>query len=340
MLVAVAKALDHASMDDGVPAAHGQEAHVSVVVPVFEEHESLPILTEQILSVARDHDVALSELIFIDDGSRDESWSVLKQLADSHDLVTAIRLRRNFGKATALNVGIEAAVGDIIVTMDADLQDDPAELPSLIKTIESGYDLVSGWRERRNDPMSKTWPSWLYNKVTSWLSGIQLHDFNCGYKAYRREVFDSVDLYGEMHRYVPVLAHSLGFKVGEVPVEHHARRYGQSKYGFKRFLRGFLDLLTVITITRYARTPGHLFGMIGMVLLSLGVVTLGYLTGLKLLTGASIGGRPMLLFGGLEVVVGVQIMLFGLLSEMINSHTTGLDTKVLIKEKTTSLKAG
>ena len=314
-----------------------QRANVSVVVPVYEEHESLPILAEQVLSVAQAHDIDLIELIFVDDGSRDESWPVLKALAVEHELVTAIRLRRNFGKATALNVGIEAAKGDIIVTMDADLQDDPAELPRLIEAMNSGYDLVSGWRERRNDPMSKTWPSWLYNKVTSWLSGIQLHDFNCGYKAYRREVFDSVDLYGEMHRYVPVLAHSLGFKVGEVPVEHHARRYGRSKYGIKRFLRGFLDLLTVITITRYARTPGHLFGMIGIVLLTLGVITLSYLTGLKLFTGAKIGGRPMLLFGGLAVVVGVQIMLFGLLSEMINSRTTGLEPKVLIKEKVTGL---
>ncbi|MGI9491232.1 MAG: glycosyltransferase family 2 protein [Geminicoccaceae bacterium] len=336
--MAVAEIRKAAPAGDRHQVAEEQPANVSVVVPVYEEHESLPILAQQILSVARENNIDLTELIFVDDGSRDGSWSVLKALAVEHDLVTAIRLRRNFGKATALNVGIEAAKGEIIVTMDADLQDDPAELPRLIETMNAGYDLVSGWRERRNDPLSKTWPSWLYNKVTSWLSGIQLHDFNCGYKAYRREVFDSVDLYGEMHRYVPVLAHSLGFKVGELPVEHHARRYGQSKYGFKRFLRGFLDLLTVITITRYARTPGHLFGMIGIVLLTLGVVTLSYLTGLKLFTGAKIGGRPMLLFGGLAVVVGVQIMLFGLLSEMINSRTTGLEAKVLIKEKVTGLE--
>ncbi len=308
---------------------------VSVVVPVYEERDSLVALTDQILEVAERHDVGLHELIYVDDGSRDGSWSVLNELAVSRPQVTAIKLRRNFGKATALNVGIEASSGDVIVTMDADLQDDPAELPRLIETMNTGYDLVSGWRERRNDPMSKTWPSWLYNKVTSWLSGIELHDFNCGYKAYRREVFDSVDLYGEMHRYVPVLAHSLGFKVGEVPVQHHPRRFGQSKYGMRRFMRGFLDLLTVLTITRYARTPGHLFGAIGIALLTLGVVTLGYLSGLKLFTGAHIGGRPMLLFGGLAVVVGVQILLFGLLSEMINSHTAGLDAKVLIKERVT-----
>ncbi|MGI9434119.1 MAG: glycosyltransferase family 2 protein [Geminicoccaceae bacterium] len=329
-----------AKVRDAAPAANGRQAEVSIVVPVFDECESLPILTEQICAVARNHKVGLCELIFVDDGSRDGSWGVLESLAAENDLVTVIKLRRNFGKSTALNVGIEAASGDIIVTMDADLQDDPAELPRLIEALDAGYDLVSGWRARRNDPMSKTWPSWLYNKVTSWLSGIQLHDFNCGYKAYRREVFDSVDLYGEMHRYVPVLAHSLGFKVGEVPVEHHARQYGHSKYGIRRFMRGFLDLLTVLTITRYARTPGHLFGAIGIALLTLGTVTLGYLIGIKIFAGAHIGGRPMLLFGALAVVVGVQILLFGLLSEMINSHAAGLETKVLIKEKVRGAKIG
>lgn len=329
-----------AEVEQAVPIPDRRSCKVSIVIPVFEEHESLSILTEQVLNVARGHDVDLHELIFVDDGSRDDSWPVLKELAAKNGLVAAIKLRRNFGKATALNVGIEAASGDIIVTMDADLQDDPAELPRLIEKMKTGYDLVSGWRERRNDPMSKTWPSWLYNRATSWLSGIQLHDFNCGYKAYRREVFDSVDLYGEMHRYVPVLAHSLGFKVGEVPVEHHARRYGQSKYGFRRFMRGFIDLLTVLTITRYSRTPGHLFGAIGIALLGLGLVTLSYLTGLKLFTGAQIGGRPMLLFGGLAVVIGVQILLFGLLSEMINSHTTGLETRVLIKERAPGPRTG
>jgi glycosyltransferase involved in cell wall biosynthesis len=313
---------------------------VSVVIPVFEEHESLPHLAERIFEVAEAYDFGLHELIFVDDGSRDGSWPVMQKLAREKRQVTAIRLRRNFGKATALNIGIEAANGDIIVTMDADLQDDPAELPRMIDTIQSGYDLVSGWRERRNDPMSKTWPSWLYNKVTSLLSGIQLHDFNCGYKAYRREIFDSVDLYGEMHRYVPVLAHSLGFKVSEIPVEHHARRFGRSKYGFKRYMRGFIDLLTVLTITRYARTPGHLFGAIGIALLAIGMVALTYLTGLKLFTGAHIGGRPMMFFGGLSVVVGVQILLFGLLSEMINSHASGIEPKVLIKERVSQADGG
>ena len=329
-----------ASVEKAFSMSERQALRVSIVVPVYEEHESLQPLTDQIFDVAERNDFGLHELIFVDDGSRDGSWAVMKELAATRPKVTAIRLRRNFGKAAALNVGIEASEGDIIVTMDADLQDDPVELPRLIETMKSGYDLVSGWRERRNDPLSKTWPSWLYNKATSWLSGIHLHDFNCGYKAYRREVFDSVDLYGDMHRYVPVLAHSLGFRVGEVPVEHHARRYGVSKYGFKRFMRGFIDLLTVLTITRYARRPGHLFGAIGIALLGIGVLALSYLTGLKLFTGAQIGGRPMMFFGGLSVVVGVQILFFGLLSEMINSQAKGLEPEFLIKERVSRSKRG
>jgi glycosyltransferase involved in cell wall biosynthesis len=313
---------------------------ISIVVPVFDEQESLPLLTTRLLEVITAHGLVLRELIFVDDGSRDGSWTVLEQLAADHDEVRAIRLRRNFGKSTALNVGIEAAHGAIIITMDADLQDDPAELPRLVEAVKGGYDLVSGWRERRNDPLSKTWPSWLYNRVTSWMSGINIHDFNCGYKAYRRDIFDTVDLYGEMHRYVPVLAHSLGFRVGEVAVQHHSRRFGHSKYGFRRYLRGFIDLMTVLTITRYARRPGHLFGGIGVLLLAIGMVVLTYLSGLKIFTGANIGTRPALLFGALSVVVGVQIFLFGLLSEMINSHTAGLDPKVLIKDKAPPTEAG
>ncbi len=306
---------------------------ISIVVPVFDEQDSLPPLTAAILKVAAQHKLDLRQLIFVDDGSRDGSWAVLERLAAANPVVTAIRLRRNFGKSMALNAGIEVATGSIIVTMDADLQDDPAELPRLLAPLAEGYDLVSGWRERRDDPLSKTLPSRLYNAVTARLSGISLHDFNCGYKVYRREIFDSVEIYGELHRYVPVLAHSLGFKVGEVAVQHHARKHGVSKYGFRRFLRGFLDLLTVLTITRYSRTPGHLFGAIGTVLLLLGVAVLAYLTGIKLLDNAKIGDRPLLMFGALSVIVGLQVTLFGLLSEMINSRTDSISPRKLIKER-------
>lgn len=292
-------------------------SRISVVVPAMDEEDSLPILVERVVGVCAAAGIDLAEIILIDDGSADRTWSVMESLAAERPVVRSIRLRRNFGKATALMVGIEASTGDIVVTMDADLQDDPDELPAFLAKLDEGYDLVSGWKEKRNDPTSKTLPSRFFNKVTSRMSGIDLHDFNCGYKAYRREIFNSVQLYGELHRYVPVLAHALGYRVGELSVRHHARQFGRSKYGFKRFLRGFLDLLTVMMITRYAYRPAHLFGGIGTLLSASGSVILGYLFLLKVFTGASIGDRPLLLLGALLVIVGVQFLLFGLLAELV-----------------------
>lgn len=305
---------------------------VSVVVPVLDEAESLPTLVKRLIEVAREFRIDLEQIILVDDGSRDHSWSVMRRLAVEYEPVTAIRLRRNFGKSTALNVGIVAASGSIIVTMDADLQDDPAELPHFLAAMASGYDVVSGWKKIRNDPPSKTLPSRLFNRVTASVSGIALHDFNCGYKAYRREVFDMVELYGELHRFVPVLAHSMGFRIGELVVRHHRRRAGRSKFGARRFLHGFIDLLTVLTITRYARRPGHLFGGLGTIALIAGLSILFYLTGLKLFTGADIGHRPLLLLGALSVVVGMQTLLFGVLAELINSRTRGVDPSALVRE--------
>lgn len=313
--------------------ARSEEQSLSIVVPVFDEAESLPVLVERILAVVAEHALDLRQLILVDDGSSDGSWEVMRRLAGEHDAVVAIRLRRNFGKATAMNVGIDAAVGRIIVTMDADLQDDPAELPRFVAALTDGYDLVAGWRQERLDPLGKTMPSWLFNRVTGAVSGIELHDFNCGYKAYRREVFDTVELYGELHRYVPVLAHSLGFRVGELSVHHHPRRFGRSKYGIRRFLRGFIDLLTVLAITRYSRRPGHLFGGVGVLLSSAGVVVLLYLTALKLIAGADIGNRPLLLLGILGIIVGLQILLFGVLAELINSRTAGPAPPALVRER-------
>lgn len=310
----------------------GAGVRVSVVVPVLDEASSLPTLTERILEVAEQFRIDLEQIILVDDGSRDESWSVMRGLAEKHPQVMAIRLRRNFGKSTALNVGIVAASGSIIVTMDADLQDDPAELPHFLAAMASGYDVVSGWKKIRNDPPSKTLPSRFFNRVTAWVSGIALHDFNCGYKAYRREIFDMVELYGELHRFVPVLAHSLGFRIGELVVRHHPRRAGQSKFGARRFLHGFIDLMTVLTITRYARRPGHLFGGLGTIALMAGLSILLYLTGLKLFFGADIGGRPLMLLGALSVVVGLQTLLFGILAELINSRTRSVDPSALIRE--------
>jgi glycosyltransferase involved in cell wall biosynthesis len=218
-------------------------------------------------------------------------------------------------------VGAGVASGAVIVTMDGDLQDDPSELPRFIEAIERGADLVSGWKKVRHDPLSKTLPSRLFNWVTAKMSGVKLHDFNCGYKAYRREIFDAVELYGELHRYTPVLANAYGYKVAELVVQHHPRQHGRSKYGVSRLLRGFLDLLTVMMITRYAYRPSHLFGGVGTVLGALGSVALVYLILLKLFTGASIGDRPLLMFGLLLTIVGAQLLVFGMLAELIISRS-------------------
>jgi glycosyltransferase involved in cell wall biosynthesis len=294
---------------------------LSIVVPAMNEEESLPPLVARITEVCAASGLALSDIVLVDDGSSDRTWAVMAQLAADNEPVQAIRLRRNFGKATALMVGIAACTGDVIITMDADLQDDPDEIPRFVEMLDAGCDLVSGWKKERHDPLTKTLPSRLFNAVTARISGVRLHDFNCGFKAYRREIFDSVELYGELHRYVPVLAHALGYRVGELPVRHHARKFGKSKYGMARYLRGFLDLLTVVLLTRFAYRPGHLFGGLGALFLVGGGGVLAYLAGLKLLTGASIGGRPLLLFGVMVVIIGLQLVLFGLLAELILSRT-------------------
>ncbi len=304
---------------------------LSVVIPVFNEEESLPVLVQRILGVVAENHLGLEQIILVDDGSTDGSWEIMRRLASEHAEITAVRLRRNFGKATALNIGINAATASIIITMDADLQDDPSELPRFIEAIEDGHDLVSGWKKMRYDPLSKTLPSRLFNWATAVLSGIPLHDFNSGFKAYRRQIFDSVELYGELHRFVPVLANSLGFRIGELVVRHHPRRFGKSKFGVRRFLHGFVDLLTVLAITRYARRPGHLFGGAGTVLLVAGLAVITYLSAIWI-GGAHIGGRPLLLFGVLAVILGLQVLFFGILAELINSRTPGAQPKTLVRE--------
>ena len=294
---------------------------LSIVVPAKDEEESLPLLVGRLLAVCGQNSVSVREIVLVDDGSRDGTWDVMMRLAAEHEAVRAIKLRRNFGKATALMVGIDACSGDVVITMDADLQDDPDEIPRFLQKLDSGWDVVSGWKKDRHDPLSKTLPSRVFNFFTAWISGVKLHDFNCGFKAYRREIFDSVDLYGELHRYVPVLAHALGYRVTEIPVRHHARKFGKSKYGVARYLRGFLDLLTVVMITRYAYRPGHFFGGVGAFFLLVGGGVLSYLTALKLVTGADIGGRPLLLFGVMVVIIGMQLVMFGMLAELILSRT-------------------
>ena len=245
--------------------------YVSIVVPLLNEDESLGELYAQILAamapLAKPY-----EIIFVDDGSTDKSFSVLQELHARDPRVKVVRFRRNFGKSSALSVGFHEAQGEFVVTMDADLQDDPAEIPGLIDMLNQGYDLVSGWKKRRHDPLSKTIPSKLANSVTAMMTGIPIHDMNCGLKAYRREVVKGVNVYGELHRYIPALAHWAGFRVGEKVVNHRSRQYGHTKFGIGRFSRGFLDLLTVLFTTRYIRRPLHLFGVWGIISFLIGVV--------------------------------------------------------------------
>jgi dolichol-phosphate mannosyltransferase len=291
---------------------------ISIVIPVYNEADSLKELKSQIdKAVAGSPMIGAASVVFVDDGSTDSSWQVIKEIAKQDAKVTAIRLRRNFGKATALDVGARAARADIIFTMDADLQDDPAELPRLLEKLDEGFDVVSGWKKARHDPLSKRLPSKLFNFATATLTGIRMQDFNCGFKVYRREVFESFAIYGELHRYIPVLAHSAGYRVGELAVVHHPRKFGVSKYGFRRYARGLLDLLTTLTITRYVRRPGHLFGGIGLIFSVMGFFILAYLSFLKLVLDQAIGTRPLLAFGGLLVIVGVQFLMFGMLAELL-----------------------
>ncbi len=257
------------------------------------------------------------EIIFIDDGSSDNTWGVIRELRAEDERIRGIRHRRNFGKAQALANGFAVASGDVIVTMDADLQDDPDELPHFLAKLNEGYDLVSGWKQRRKDPLGKTFPSKIFNRTVRAASGVPLHDFNCGYKAYRREVTQSIRLYGELHRFTPVLAHAQGFRIGEIPVKHHARTWGQSKYGWSRLVKGFLDLLTVVFLTQYRQRPMHLFGLPGLMALGLGIVIGLWLSADKLFTGAQIGTRPLLLLAVLLVVLGAQFFGLGLLGEYL-----------------------
>jgi glycosyltransferase involved in cell wall biosynthesis len=308
-----------------------QTVEVSVIIPILDECDNLPELynrlTETLTCLNRAY-----EIIFVDDGSSDASANLCRSLVQSDACVTLVELRRHFGKATALQVGFQVAKGDIIITMDGDLQDDPIEIPRFLKALEEGVDLVSGWKKVRQDPLTKTLPSKLFNLVTSTLTGIKLQDFNCGFKAYRREVVESLDLYGDLHRYIPVLAHANGFRVGEIAVNHRPRCYGKSKYSFERFLRGAFDLLTVLFLGSFKRRPLHLFGLIGIAFFALGFVIDLYLSLLWLTGIAYIGHRPLLIFGTLLIIVGFQVLIFGLLAEMITAVTyRRSDTMELIR---------
>ena len=288
---------------------------LSVIVPVLNEAESLPELYRRLTEVLG----ALPdpyELIFVDDGSTDDSFAVLASLQQDDAHVAIVQLRRTYGKATALAAGFEQAEGERILTIDADLQDQPEEIPKIIAKLEEGYDLVSGWRSKREDGRGKVLASRVFNVVTGWLSGVRLHDMNCGLKIFKREVVDGLRIRGEFHRYIPVLAQSQGFKVAEVAVDHRPRRYGTSKYGSERFVRGFLDVLTVMILTRYLRRPMHLFGGLGLALTLVGLALNSYLTIGWIMGKWWLGERPLLLLGALLMILGVQFVLFGLLAEI------------------------
>ena len=289
---------------------------LSLVIPVYNEVSSLePLLGELDAAVAELG--AISEVVFVDDGSTDGSFAEMERLASTRSDVRIVKLRRNFGKSAALAYGFAAVRGDVVVTLDGDRQDDPREIGKLLEGLDEGNDLVSGWKQGRQDPASKTLPSRFFNWTVRRTTGIPLHDFNCGFKAYRREVADSLIVYGELHRYIPVVAAQQGFRVAEVRVAHRRRTAGRSKFGWQRFARGYLDLLTVLFLGRYHSRPQHLFGGFGTLLFVAGLLVSIYLTIDKLAFGHALGDRPLLLLGVLFMIVGVQLVSLGFLSELI-----------------------
>ena len=291
---------------------------ISVVVPLLNEDRSLETLYAEIVAALEQegHDF---EVVFVDDGSTDESLSTLGRLHEEQSNVVVVHLRRNFGKAAALQAGFLEARGDIVVTIDADLQDDPGEIPKLLAKLEEGFDLVSGWKTRRNDPFPRRLFSRIFNWVTGVISGVHLHDVNCGLKAYRAEVLKGMRIYGELHRFIPVLAAYRGYRVAEIPVNHRARQHGRSRYGPERYLRGFFDLLSVTFMGRYRHRPLHLFGGVGLLMGAIGFIILTYLS-VMWFWGHGIGGRPLFTLGVLLMVVGIQFISLGLLSELITSQ--------------------
>ena len=301
---------------------------ISFVIPVYNERESLETLLDELSRAVESNGLGEAEFLFVDDGSRDGSWSVLKGLSAKDARVKAIRFRRNFGKAAALTAGFGEARGDVVFTLDADLQDDPAEIPNFLARLEEGdgLDVVSGWKRTRHDPWHKVLPSRVFNRMVSGMTGARLHDHNCGFKCYRAEVLREVFIYGELHRFVPVLAHARGFRVGEVEVRHRARPFGRSKYGFSRFAKGFLDLMTVRFLTRYGQRPQHLLGVAGLVLLSIGAAVMGYLAVVWVIDhwilgqDHPIGTRPLLIYSTALLGVGTQLLCLGVLAELITSY--------------------
>lgn len=312
---------------------------ISIVIPVYNEGESLALLHSEISETARQANLDL-EIFFVDDGSRDDSWTIIRDLAARHARVHGIRFRRNFGKAAALSAGFHAARGDIILTLDADLQDDPHEIPRFLHALAEGCDVVSGWKRIRHDPWHKVGPSRIFNFLVSWLTGVRLHDHNCGMKCYRAEVFREVRLYGELHRFIPVLAAARGFRVGEIEIRHRPRRFGHSKYGVRRFVKGFLDLLTVKFLTGFGQRPQHLLGSIGLVSFALGNLAILYLTATWVVnwfqpgTYLPLHERPLLIYAVAALLLGAQMMSIGFLAELITAYQGTDEDSYSIAEQT------
>ena len=316
---------------------------LSIIVPVLNEAPSLKQLHEEITRTCDAENIDV-EIVFIDDGSTDESWKVISDLSTLDERVSGIRFRRNFGKAAALTAGMRAARGKWILMMDADLQDDPAEIPKFLAKTEDGFDVVNGWKERRLDPWHKVYPSRVFNWMVSRLTGLTLHDHNCGLKVFRADVAKEIRIYGELHRFIAVLAHARGFRVTELPVHHRERKFGHSKYGVRRFLRGFLDLLTVKFLTGFGQRPQHMLGAFGVLLFGLGFLGLGLLTVIWLLTNLGgmdfdpIGTRPLLAYSIASTLLGAQAISLGLLAELIVSNTGRDSDTYSVAERTAPAK--
>lgn len=303
---------------------------VSIVIPLFNEEESIYPLTNEIKKVMN-YLGTQYEVLFVDDGSSDSSLKKIKDICRIDRRFKYISFRKNYGKSAALQIGFKHVSGDAIITMDADLQDDPKEIPNLLKNLDEGFDLCSGWKQKRQDPFIKKISSRFFNFVTRLITGIKIHDFNCGLKAYRKDVVNSIKVHGELHRYMPVLANWQGFSITESVVKHYPRRYGKTKYGISRFFKGFIDLITVFFSTRYIKRPLHFFGFFGAIAFLIGFIILGYLTVLWA-QGQPLSNRPMIFLGMLLIIVGVQLFSVGLLGEML-VHNSSDDSEYVIKEK-------
>lgn len=304
---------------------------LSFVIPVLNEVDSLRQLTAEILANCSPHG---HEIIFIDDGSRDGSFTLMEELAQTDPNIRIIKFRRNFGKAAALQYGFRLAAGEVVFTLDADLQDNPVEIPKFLARLDEGWDLVSGWKQKRRDPLHKVIPSRLFNFITARAFRLKLKDYNCGFKAYRREVVKELDLYGEMHRYIPALAHSLGYRITEIPVEHRKREFGRSKYGLERYLRGFFDLLTVKMVTQYVKSPLYLFGRLGLVSALLGTAIMVWMAVLKIFYAQPISNRLPLFLGLTLILGGLQFISLGLISELIINRISPFKGLPVSVEKT------